>query len=111
MNVWVNAQIHNNSFDEYETLQTKYAKCNSDRNRFFDIDDVLMRGPTGKRYSTEQIHRTAERLMKDKNMAICRNTGIQVDDDISKHDNPPHVRYGHAAGTNNGTWRPNTTSQ
>ena len=45
MNTWLDAQL-NQSLNTDEEIQVTYAKRNSDRNRYHDIDDVPMRGPS-----------------------------------------------------------------
>ena len=81
MNAWMDVTLNPNSIDKELKLDAYYAKKNSDRNRCHDIDDVPMRGPPHRddiphNISVEEVTKTAEFLMNDDNLKICRRTGI-----------------------------------
>ena len=45
MNAWMDVELNADEIDNELKLDAKYAKINSDKNNFFDIDDVPIRGP------------------------------------------------------------------
>ena len=62
-------------------IEAAYTKCNSDRNRNHDIDDVPMHGPPIREdiphnISIEEATKKAELLMNDHNLVICRKMEI-----------------------------------
>ena len=88
-NAWMDAQL-NEDLDDKIKLQTKYAKRNSDRNRCYDIDDVPIRGPNAiidddiqSIISINEATNTANELLNEDNLYICRNTGMMM----QKQDN------------------------
>ena len=88
MNAWLDVQLNGNLTTE-ENQQVMYAKRNADTSRFMDIDDVPSRGPPTHTHA--EIVRTAEYLMNNDNIPICRTTGIRVQGEISDDDpRPPH---------------------
>ena len=82
LNAWLDVQINRtDSLDLDMENQAKYAKLNSDNDRFFDIDAIPMKGPmripsVPSDISYEEAEKTARKLMNDDNVSICRQTGI-----------------------------------
>ena len=86
MNAWLDVQLNGNLTTE-ENQQVMYAKKNADTSRFMDIDDVPSRGPPTHTHA--EIVRTAEYLMNNDNIPICRTTGIRVQGEINDDDPRP----------------------
>ena len=82
-NAWLDLQLNGDELDSEARYNTTYAKRNSDKNRFFDIDDIPIKGPSGTHdddiesvISISDATNTANALLYDKAMYICRNTGM-----------------------------------
>ena len=41
----------------------------------------------------QQIRKTAEYLINNDNMPICRKTGIRIEEELSENNDPPNVRF------------------
>ena len=97
LNAWMDLRM-SNSFDMDEEMQIHYAKKNSDRNRFLDIDDVAMKGPRQKeqshpltldQYSEQEakaLAAQAKALINNDNLPICRKTGIRTTSTITSNE-------------------------
>ena len=75
---------------------TTYAKRNSGNSKCFHIDDIPIRDPSPPQgndfpaeISIEEATRIANRLMNNKNLVICRKTGMmQPKQDVQKNRRP-----------------------
>ena len=84
-NAWMDAQL-NHDIDDEMKYDIRYAKRNLDNNKFYDIDDIPIRGPRQhgppmvedipSDISVEEATNTAEKLMQDDELYICRYTGM-----------------------------------
>ena len=82
-NAWLDAQLNGEELDEEVKYLTNYAKKNSDRNRCYDIDDIPIKGPPTNEdddiqsfISVTEAAETANALLIDDDLYICRNTGM-----------------------------------
>ena len=82
-NAWLDVQLNDEEVDDDVRLQAKYAKRNSDRNRFFDIDDIPIRGPPcvpdddiQSNISITDATEIANALLNDDDLYICSTSGI-----------------------------------
>ena len=103
-NAWMDAQLNSQELDDEIRLQTTYAKRNSDRNMCFDIDDIPIHGPPHISNNDDDIEsvisiteatHTANELLNDNNLFICRNTGMMVrknDSTDNSKARKPHKR-------------------
>ena len=70
-NAWMDSQL-NSDVDEDMRYNARYAKVNSDNNRFFDIDDIPIRGPPKlddaiSDTSAPEVLDTAKQLINNEN--------------------------------------------
>ena len=99
-NAWMDAQLNAEEIDEDMKYDIRYAKQNSETNRFFDIDDVPIRGPpkihdVDLDASLEDVTEIANRLINEENISICRNTGIMRA--VKTNNQDRHKRENHAS--------------
>ena len=94
MNAWLDAQLNTESFDEEEISQVRYAKRNSDNNRFYNTDDAPIRGPRASDRATlnEHTRDIAYELAENNNINICSRTGVRSMEQLRRDDRPPHRR-------------------
>ena len=80
LNAWLDANLNKQDFDREQLIEAMYAKCNSDHNKFMDIDDYPIMGPPkldlNSDISENEAIQIASSLMNDENLSICRNTGM-----------------------------------
>ena len=85
MNAWLDFKLNNSDMDAEFKHDVTYAKRNSDNNRFYNIDDVPIRGPQGPPpieddiqsvISISEATEMANALLNQDNLVICRNTGM-----------------------------------
>ena len=79
-NAWLDSQL--SELEPEVQHQARYAKQNSDTGRFFDIDDIPIRGPPKTEefcsgMSADEAVKIAQQLMDDDNVSICNMTGIK----------------------------------
>ena len=80
-NAWMDVQLNPDEVDEDLKYDARYAKRNSDLNKFYDIDDIPIRGPPlieglDSDASVGDIADSAARLTDENTLYTCRRTGI-----------------------------------
>ena len=81
-NAWMDVTL-NEDVDTDIQIDARYAKKNSESNRFYDIDDIPIRGPP-RRYdiphdiSVEDAMEAAKFLMNNANLVTCSKTGMMI---------------------------------
>ena len=103
LNAWLDAQLNGDTLNQEEMSQTVYAKKNSDNNRFFNIDDVPVRGPPLAR-SRDEIQAIAQHMIDNQSIPICRSTGVRLQEPLNEDRRPPHMR-------NEQQWQPQQQQQ
>ena len=95
-NAWMDTQVNPQDMDEAIRNDARYAKRNSERSGFQDIDDIPVRGlpkltDINSDVSIDEIACTANELMDDDNVSVCRITGIMKvkDDHREEHKRRP----------------------
>ena len=83
LNAWMDANLNQHEVVESLQIDANYAKRNSDQNRCHDIDDIPVRGPPTSAtlpmdISVEQATATANMLLNQNNLYICRKTGMLI---------------------------------
>ena len=81
LNAWIDAELNLESMDRDLRYDSRYAKRNSDNSGSHDIDDIPVRGPPRveripKSISMEQATETANRLMEETDLFLCRKMGM-----------------------------------
>ena len=82
LNAWLDYELNKSDMDEEFQHDVVYAKRNSDNNKFYNIDDVPIRGPPRDDddiksvISLKEATETANALLNEDDLFICRNTGI-----------------------------------
>ena len=82
MNAWLDYELNKEDMDDDFRAQVVYAKRNSDNNRFYNIDDVPIKGPPRddddiqSLISLTEATNTANELLNDDDLIICRKTGM-----------------------------------
>ena len=90
MNAWLDMELNEKELDTQIKLDTRYAKKNSDRNRCYNIDDIPIRGPPRDSEDIESVisisdaTKTANDLLNDQNLYVCRNTGMMRQRDTDR---------------------------
>ena len=84
LNAWLDCELNEEEVDPELRCDARYAKRNSDNNRFYNIDDVPIRGPPGNLgddvesvISITEATERANELLNDDNLYICRETGMR----------------------------------
>ena len=88
LNAWMDVKLNGDQIDNELRFNAGYAKRNSDKSSFYDIDHIPLRGPPRiksipENITLEQAAQTATMLMNEDNLSICRTTGMMR----PKHEN------------------------
>ena len=82
MNAWMDAQLNIDNTDPEFQYDARYAKYKPDKNKFYDIDDIPIQGPSREDsdipsdISVGEATNITKQLMNDDNLFNCRNIRI-----------------------------------
>ena len=82
LNAWLDIHLNSDTIDHDLENDARYAKRNLDRNRFFDIDDIPIKGPPNyddipSDISENEATKLANELINDDELYICRKSGMR----------------------------------
>ena len=80
LNAWLDANLNQSDNEGLDINETMYAKCNSDNNKCYDIDDVPIKGPVRKtgELNRDIIMQQVRDLANNDEIPFCRSSGMRI---------------------------------